>query len=63
MLRSESSADFNVARDKRIQRMRQILCDGSWVREQRDAAAFERRTQSRLRDQSIDTEIHGCTVG
>src|SRR5215475_14906256 len=64
MLGPESGADLDVAaRDKRIQRMRQILRNGGRVREQRQASAFERRTHCRLRGESIDTEIHGFTAG
>src|SRR6478752_10272142 len=64
VLWSEGGADLDVAaRDKRIKRMRQILRYRSWMREQGHALAFERCAQCRFGDESIDTEVHGCTAG
>ena len=64
MLRTEGRADPDVAaRDKCIERVRQVLRDGRRMREQGHAPALERRAQNGFGEQSIDAKLHGRSVG
>ena len=64
MLRAEGSADLYVAAGgERIERMRQVFCDGCRMGKQRDALARKRRAQGTFGDQPINAEFHGVTAG
>ena len=60
MLRTERGGELDVAaRGQRIERVRQVLRDGSRMREQCNAPAVERRAQRGFGDKSIDAKFHG----
>jgi hypothetical protein len=64
MLWTERSADLHVAAcGQRIQRVRQVLHDGSGMREQYHAPAREWRAQSGFGDKSIDAKLHSRYAG
>ena len=61
MLRTEGGRDLDIAAGgQRIERMRQVGRDRSGMREQGDAPAVKRRSQSGFGDKAVDAEFHGC---
>jgi hypothetical protein len=58
MLRAERSRDKYARRRQRIERMRQVHCDTSRVRNKADSAAFQKREQAGVLYQPINAKLH-----
>ena len=62
MLRTERGRDPQVtASRERIERVREIFRDRSWMCEQCNAPTAERRAQRGVGEKSIDTKFHGAS--
>jgi hypothetical protein len=64
MLRAESSCDlYVIACGQSIERVLQVFCDRSGMREQCNAPAVEWRAQNGFGDKSVDTKFHSRYAG